>query len=267
MPNRFLATIWLCFVSLAAALASGLALSAPLAGAQDTQGVASVENAQTDPAGPHEAAGDWISLFDGENLGCWTDGEEAGSIVPTVKDGCIVLGMGSMSSGIKFDQGKADKPFPKTNYEIEYIAKRQSGNDFFAALTFPFGDSCCTVVNGGWGGTLFGLSNIDNMDASENNSSSYFNFKNKTWYVFRVRVTDHTISVWLDDEKKIDINTEGHEISIRLEMNRYKPFGFASWVTEGWIRSIRYRHLSEDEINDINTEAETKRTTKRKFTF
>ncbi len=149
----------------------------------------------------------WISLFDGESLGCWEGGGEAGGIDPKVEDGCLVIGMGAMSSGIKFNPEKAPEPFPKTNYEIEYIAKRQLGCDFFAAMTFPFGESSCTLVNGGWGGTLFGLSSIDKMDASENSYSSYYAFKNKTWYVFRIRVTEKTITVWLDDEKKIEVYT------------------------------------------------------------
>lgn len=210
-------------------------------------------------------ANSWTSLFDGETLGCWESGGEAGAIEPAVKDGAIVLGMGAMSSGIKYSEEKAGKPFPKTNYEIEYVAERQMGNDFFAAMTFPFGDSCCTLVNGGWGGTLFGLSSIDNMDASENNYSSNYAFKNKTWYVFRIRVTDRTIAVWLDDEQMIDAYTEGHEISVRMEMSRYKPFGIASWVTEGRVKSIRYRLLTDEEVSEINAEAD--RQTKGKKTL
>ena len=33
----------------------------------------------------------WISLFDGETLGCWEGGGEAGSIDPKVEDGCLVV--------------------------------------------------------------------------------------------------------------------------------------------------------------------------------
>ena len=109
----------------------------------------------------------WISLFDGETLGCWEGGGEAGSVDPRVEDGCLVIGMGAMSSGVKFVPDRAPEPFPATDYEIEYIAERRMGNDFFAAMTFPVGESCCTLVNGGWGGALFGLSSIDKMDASK----------------------------------------------------------------------------------------------------
>lgn len=208
------------------------------------------------PLSAEDGKDGWISLFDGESLGCWEAGGEAGSVDPRVEDGALVIGMGAMSSGVKFNPEKAPEPFPTTDYEIEYIAMRRMGNDFFAAMTFPFGESSCTLVNGGWGGALFGLSSIDKMDASENNYSSYVPFKNKTWYVFRIRVTEKTITVWLDDEKKIEVFTEGHKISVRMEMNRYKPLGIASWVSEGRVKSIRYRRLTEDEAAEINAEAD-----------
>jgi hypothetical protein len=35
------------------------------------------------------------------------------------------------------------------------------GSDFFAALTFPVNDLFCTLINGGWGGMLVGLSSLD----------------------------------------------------------------------------------------------------------
>lgn len=207
----------------------------------------------------------WTPLFDGKTLGCWENGGDAGGIEPTIKDGCLVLGMGAMSSGVRYNEEKAGKPFPKTNYEIEYVAKRQLGNDFFAAMTFPVGDSACTLINGGWGGTLFGLSSLDNMDASENNTSSYYAFKNKMWYVFRIRVTDRVITAWLDDEKMIETFTDGHEVSIRIEMSRYQPFGIASWITEGWVRSIRYRLLDESEIAELNDEADRRARSKMRL--
>jgi hypothetical protein len=43
----------------------------------------------------------------------------------------------------------------------------------------------CTLICGGWGGTLVGLSSIDDLDASENPTATIKEFKEKTWY-------DHT---------------------------------------------------------------------------
>ena len=190
---------------------------------------------------------DWISLFDGETLNGWVDLHEPGADEIKVVDGTIRLGMGAMATAIRYDDPQ--KTFPKTNYEIEYTAKRTLGSDFFAALTFPVGDSCCTFVNGGWGGTVTGLSSIDGMDASENNTSSCQIYKDKTWYQFRVRVTPKAITVWIDDKQVIDCDIEDHLVSTRFEMDRCKPLGFASWVCEGRIKDIRYRRLPESGLN------------------
>ena len=208
--------------------------------------VSATEAAPPAPASAEEHGG-WISLFDGKTLGCWQKHEEGGSGDVKVENGAIQLGMGVMSTGIQYVPADG-APFPKTGYEIEYIASRSLGTDFFAALTFPVGDSFCTFVNGGWGGTLCGLSSIDGMDASENNTSSYHGFKNNIWYVFRVRVTDRAIRVWLDDEPIIEASLKDRKISTRIEMEAYQPLGFASWVCEGRIKSIWYRTLSGEEL-------------------
>lgn len=206
----------------------------------------------------------WISLFDGQTLGNWERVDEGGSGEVAVKNGAISIGMGAMSSGIRFEPSEGTE-FPKTDYEIEYIAQRPLGNDFFAALTFPVGDSCCTFVNGGWGGTLYGLSSIDGFDASENNTSGFFAFKNRIWYIFRVRVTGRMIRVWLDDEPIIKTFLDGRKVSTRIEMSRYQPLGFATWICEGQIKSIRYRNLTADEIAEIAAEADRAVTTPRTF--
>jgi len=62
--------------------------------------------------------------------------------------------------------------FPKSGYEIRFEAARLEGNDFFAGITFPVKDSFCSWINGGWGGTVVGLSSLDGDDASENDTST-----------------------------------------------------------------------------------------------
>ena len=86
-----------------------------------------------------------------------------------------------------------------TNYELTYEAMRLDGRDFFAAATFPVGSSFVTLVNGGWGGTITGLSSLNGADASENETSKSVTYENKRWYRFRVRVTDGAIRGWVDD--------------------------------------------------------------------
>ena len=190
--------------------------------------------------------------------------EEGGSGDVKIVDGAVSLGMGAMSTGIRYTPAD-EVPFPTSNYEIEYTAMRPLGNDFFAALTFPVGKSFCTFVNGGWGGTLCGLSSLNGMDASENNTSSYYGFKNKIWYTFRVRVTERKIQVWLDDESILETFLDGREVSTRIEMSSYEPLGFANWICEGRIKSIWYRLLTAEEIAEITAEADRASVTKKSF--
>ena len=195
----------------------------------------------------------WIVLFDGKTLNNWAKVKNYGSGDIVVENGAIQLKTGSMSTGIRYDNAK--KPFPTANYELEYVAERVDGSDFFAAATFPVGKNCCTFVNGGWGGTLVGLSSIDGMDASENSSSTYFEFKNKVRYRFRIQVTKDSISAWIDDEQVVLTYIKDCNISIRFEMETCKPLGFANWVCHGALHSISYRLLTESEIADIDKAA------------
>ena len=74
--------------------------------------------------------------------------------------------------------------FPKSGYEIRFEAARLEGNDFFAGIVFPVKDSYCSSINGGWDGTVVGLSNLDGNDASENDTSTIRDFVRGRWYDF-----------------------------------------------------------------------------------
>src|SRR5260370_23265266 len=107
---------------------------------------------------------------------------------------------------------------------------RSSGGDFFAAATFPVGPSYITFVNGGWGGTITGLSSLNGADASENETSQFFEYKNKTWYRFRVRVTDRVIR-WIDDKQVVDVDYKDQQAGTRIETRANQPLGFATYDT------------------------------------
>src|SRR5688572_1884106 len=97
----------------------------------------------------------WKELFDGKTLAGWKQsgygGEEA-----TVEDGAISIPLAERLAGITYDGGD----LPKTNYEVELEARRVDGNDFFVGLTFPVGDSHASLILGGWGGSVCGLSSL-----------------------------------------------------------------------------------------------------------
>jgi len=181
-----------------------------------------------------------VSLFDGLNLGLWKVTDFGGQGDVYVKDEAIYLEMGSYATGITWSG-----PVVRMDYEISLEAMRVDGSDFFCALTFPVGDNPCTLVLGGWGGTLCGLSNIGFYDASENETTTFYSFKSKTWYHVRLRVRPDQIQAWLDGEELVNVETTGKRIDIRAEMDLCQPLGVATWVTTGAVRNIYVTKLPE----------------------
>lgn len=180
----------------------------------------------------------WSYPFDGESLAGWRPSYEAGQREVYVVDGQLVLAQGADMTGVV-----SDTTIPSMDYEITLEAMRVSGNDFFCGMTFPVGDSAISLILGGWGGGVTGLSSLNGADASENETSQWINYANRRWYRVRVRVTEGLIETWLDERRIIHVNTAGRLIGVRLEMERCRPFGFATWRTTGAIRDLRVRPL------------------------
>ena len=181
----------------------------------------------------------WKSLFDGKTLDGWKKTNFGGEGAVGVEDGAIILPAGSDMTGITY----AGKDFPKMNYEVALEGKRAKGGDFFCTTTFPVGDDFCSLVVGGWGGQVVGLSSINNLDASENESTTNQEFKQNQWYKVRIRVTKDRIQAWIDEKQMIDADVKDKKISIRVECDLCKPFGVATWNTSGAVRDIRVREL------------------------
>lgn len=179
------------------------------------------------------------SLFDGKTLKGWTATNFGGEGTVRVERGEIRLGPGDPLTGVTWTGGD----IPKTSYEVTLEARRVSGSDFFCALTFPVGADPCTFVVGGWGGTVVGLSSLDLMDASENETSKSMTFTTGRWYRVRVRVTPKRIEAWIDDEKMADVETAGRKISVRPEVEASRPLGIASYRTGAALREIKIRPL------------------------
>jgi len=212
-------------VALAAAV-----LAAGLGGAQAAE-----------QGGKAAAKAKWISLFDGKRLGEWDvvkkdDFEMHGPV--KVEKGSIVLGKGMMFTGI-VRPGK----FPTEGFEVEVEATRRQGFDIFCGLTFPVGKAHCTLVLGGWGDSVVGLSSIDGQNASDNQYVVIRGFKNKKWYRVRLRVTKAKILAWIDDKQILDVPRGKHKFTVYEELEVIRPLGFFTWDTEGALRNIRYRKL------------------------
>jgi hypothetical protein len=179
---------------------------------------------------------DSFSLFDGMFLKEWeiTDFDNRGKVY--VKDNSIIIEKGETCSGIRWM-----KKIPKINYEIMIEAKRVAGNDFFCGMTFPVQNEYCTLIIGGWGGTVVGLSCIDGLDASENETGVMKKFNNGQWYFIRLRVTAKSIQAWINEEKYVDFEKSDQKLSLRWEVEPSKPFGIATWKTTAAIKNIRVR--------------------------
>ena len=184
-----------------------------------------------------------ISLFDGKTLGYWKITDFGGQGKVYVKDGCIYLEQGNDMTGITWTG-----PLVRMNYEITLEAMRVSGSDFFCGLTFPVNENCCSLILGGWGGSLCGLSNIDYYDAANNETTRFVSFESGKWYHVRLRVTPNRIQAWLQEEGEeplVDIDITDRKIDTRSEMDLCQPMGVATWQTAGAVRNIVLRKISE----------------------
>src|SRR5262245_44978338 len=104
----------------------------------------------------------WKSLSDGKTLDGWTSASFGGEGDVEIENCAIVMQRGNDMTGITYTKGD----FPKINYEVTLEGKKLKGLDFFCTTTFPVGESHCSLVVGGWAGSVVGLSTIDGLDAS-----------------------------------------------------------------------------------------------------
>jgi hypothetical protein len=194
--------------------------------------------------GPTDVQGGaWKSLFDGKTLNGWTRTDFGGGgevhVEPAFRGGpaAIVVDMGASLSGFNWT-GEV----PRTNYEIALEALKIDGSDFLCGLTFPVADSYASLILGGWGGGVVGISSIDFLDASENATTQYMAFKKDIWYRVRMRVTPNKLEAWLDDKKIVDQDITGKKIGLRAgDISRSKPLGIATYQTAAAYRDIKLR--------------------------
>jgi hypothetical protein len=184
-------------------------------------------------------AADSVTLFDGKSLADWEKVDVGGSGEITLEDGQMIIAQGEGVSGTVY---KKAKDLPLQNYELTLEAMRMQGSDFFCGLTFPVGDlkTCLTLVLGGWGGAVTGISSIDSMDASENNTSSFQRFADNTWYKVKLQVTPKEIHVWINGKEVINTEIEGHKLGVRPgPIESYLPLSFTTYQTTAAIKNVK----------------------------
>jgi len=180
----------------------------------------------------------WRYMFDRQTLAGWKESDFYDPGAVRIENDSIVMEQGNDMTGITWTQD-----LPRVDYEVTLQAMRVAGSDFFCGLTFPVKQDPCTLILGGWGGSVVGLSCLDGYDASENETSQWIEFDPRRWYRVRLRVTQGRIEVWLEQKRIINVDLAGKEVSIRIECEPSRPFGIATWRTTGAVRDLRIRRL------------------------
>jgi hypothetical protein len=186
---------------------------------------------------PHTMA--WKSLFDGKTLAGWKAPQFGGEGKVYVEKEAIVMEAGSYMTGVTWTGEVL-----RNNYELSLEGMKLEGSDFFCTTTFPVSDDSCSLVVGGWGGGVVGLSNVDFHDASNNPTMKILWFKENQWYHVRIRVTDAAIEAWIDDQQMVNQPRKGHKFGIRSEVALCRPLGICTWATKGAVRNIKVRSLA-----------------------
>lgn len=200
----------------------------------------------TPPAQPSSAADSKSRelFWKGDRLADWTISEFGSQReVKQLEDG-FEIQAGYPLSGVQ----TTAQDWPRDDYEIEWEFQRVEGNDFPCCLTFPVADSHCSVVIGGWGGTLVGLSCIEGQDAAHNDTAKHLVFENGKWYRARLQVQGDRIRCWIDDREVISRDIKDQKLSVRNEVQLSRPLGICSFESTSRIRNFRvYRLLREEK--------------------
>ena len=192
-------------------------------------------------AGAPAGSEPWRPLFDGSSLQGWSVAGGASGAVE-VAGARLVLHPGEPMTRLALEPAVASA-FPRDGYELELYAARTSGTDFFVGLTFPVGDGGLTLVLGGWGGSLCGLSCLDGEDASANETKSFHRFDKGRDYRVSVRVLHGRVTARVDGEPIVDVDTTGRRCTLRQEVEACAPLGLATYQTEARIAGVRWRRV------------------------
>jgi hypothetical protein len=192
------------------------------------------------PAAPQAKNDGAKSLFDGKTLGAWKSVDFGGEGAVKVENGAIKVEAGATCSGVQWT-GEAP---PRTNYEFTVEAMKVDGSDFFLGIVFPVGKDTCSFVAGGWGGGVTGLSSVDHMNASENETASDQIYVKDKWYTFRLIVTPAKIEVWWDAKQVVNLELANRQISVHPAVESAAPLGLVNYQTASLFRNIRLKKLN-----------------------
>lgn len=186
-----------------------------------------------------EFTGPPTALLADSGLGDWDTIDFAGGGESSVTDSTLEIGTGEELTGVYWDG--AD--LPVNNYELRMQARRTEGLDFFCGPVFPVNDSHCCFIVGGWAGATVGLSNIDDKDASRNETTRLMGFEDNQWYDIRIRVLPDRIIAWIDNDCVVYQNIVGKKISLRGDTELCTPMGICTFQTQAEIRKLTLQRI------------------------
>ncbi|MFO7936451.1 MAG: DUF1080 domain-containing protein [Kiritimatiellia bacterium] len=183
-------------------------------------------------------------LFNGKDLTGWKVADiGAHGDVKVLPDGIVECGIGHSITGIAYTNS-----FPAMNYELSIEGMRKEGSDFFMALTIPVETSFCTVIIGGWGGGLCGISSYDGNDAANNQWAEGLLLKDNAWYRLKVRVTPGVIQVSLNKDlytARVEYD-DCKRLSLRFgDIEETLPLGLATFETKAHWRNFTFKKIKK----------------------
>jgi hypothetical protein len=187
-----------------------------------------------------------VKLFNGRDLAGWTVLKEehfasAGKVYAS--DGALHLEAGRDMTGVTW----TGRP-PTDDYEIALQAMKVDGDDFFCGLTFPVGGEFATLIVGGFGGRVVGLSNVNGCAADQNETTKVMDFAKGRWYSIRLRVAGGYVEAWIDDEAVIELGRGDKKFSVWAQQEPARPLGINTWCTHGAEREIVLRRLRSTSL-------------------
>lgn len=157
----------------------------------------------------------------------------------------ITLHQGERLEGLKYAGNAAELLGEKLDcYEIKLEARRTGGRDIFLGLTFPVGTKeSASLILGGWGGSVCGISSVDGGDASGNPYKSIVNFEDNQWYAVTVHVDAKEVSATLDGKPLFSVPRAGRHFDLRAEVEPTAPLGLFTFGTSAQVRGLSVRQL------------------------
>ena len=201
---------------------------------------ASAQIGETRPEGAQNA--DWRQLYDGADLSSWELGVYGESDEYEVLEDGVVIPQTAALAGMTFRGA-----LPTVPYRLSVEATRLYGADFFLGVTFPVSDDHLTLVLGGWGGMVSGLSSLDGLDASRNATKTLRHFPNGKRHEVEIEVTETDGRVRVDGEPFLSTSLEGREVGLRVDVEPSHPLGIATYATSTHLHRVRVLEMQPDE--------------------